>query len=97
MTPITFQAKLWRYPGEGGWHFLTIPAQYRAQIHSQLSPGAAGYGSVRVEASIGAVTWQTSVFPDKTSGSYQLPVKQDVRRKAGLSEGGDVEVKLRCL
>ena len=46
-------------------------------------PGRRGQPAVHpVSVSAGSVAWQTSVFPDKQSASYLLPVKADVRRRA---------------
>ena len=55
-----------------------------------------GFGSVRVESTIGDVTWRTSVFPMK-DGGYILPVKAEVRRKAGIAAGDEVTVELDLL
>ena len=54
-----------------------------------------GFGSVRVEATIGDVTWTTSLFPDSRSGGYILPLKADVRRRAGIAGGDEVTVILK--
>jgi hypothetical protein len=59
---------------------------------------------VRVEARIHdpstrlgpAVSWRTSVFPQK-SGDYILPVKADVRRRANIGAGDEVTVVLRLV
>ena len=48
---------------------------------------------MKVEAVINGVTWRTSVFPQK-SGGYILPVKKEVRRRAGIAAGDDVTVTL---
>lgn len=53
-----------------------------------------GFGSVRVIARIGAVEWRTSLFPERESGGYILPLKADVRRRAGIAAGDEVEVEL---
>jgi hypothetical protein len=42
------------------------------------------------------VTWRTSVFP-LNSGGYILPVKADVRRRAGIAAGDEVKVELELL
>ena len=96
---IAFTAPLWLWSGEGGsWHFVTVPEQPSAEI--RLAAAAAGprrgFGSVRVEANVGAVAWRTSVFPQK-SGTYLLPVKADVRRRAAIVTGDDVTVELELL
>lgn len=53
-----------------------------------------GFGSVRISALIGNTSWQTSIFPDKKSGCYFLPLKADVRKKEKLIDGQTVSVKL---
>lgn len=55
-----------------------------------------GFGSVKVEATIGATTWRTSVFPDAVDG-FVLPLKQAVRTAEGFDEGDAVQVVLRVL
>ncbi len=92
---FTVTAPLWLWSG-GKWHFITVPAADAVEIraHSLLNRG--GFGSVKVEACIHAVTWRTSVFPQK-SGGYLLPVKKEVRCKAGIAVGDDVTVTLELL
>ena len=51
---------------------------------------------MRVEATIGDVSWRTSVFPQK-SGGYILPVKADVRRRAAIVAGDEVELSLEIV
>jgi hypothetical protein len=53
-----------------------------------------GFGSVKVGVRIGASHWQTSVFPQKSTGGWFLPVKKAIRLAEGLSEGDVVEVEL---
>ena len=92
---ITVTAPIWLWSeGKGSWHFLTVPADEAIEIrvHS-FGGGRSGFGSVRVEATINGVTWRTSVFPQK-SGGYILPVKADVRRRAGISADDGVTVSL---
>ena len=96
---IHVTATLWRWSGEGGnWHFLTIPeglsGEFRAQ--SLLRGRRGGFGSVRVEARIGGVTWRTSVFPQK-SGGFILPVKADVRHRADIGVGDEVDLTLEII
>ncbi len=58
---------------------------------------AAGFGSRRVEVTVGATTWRTSVFPDNASASYLLPVKKAVRVAEGLDEGDEITVRLEVV
>ena len=94
---ITVTAPLWLWSGESGsWHFITVPEELCGEIRAEGLAHRAGFGSVRVEATINGVTWRTSVFPQK-SGGYILPVKADVRRRADIAAGDEVDVKLELL
>ena len=94
---IKVTAPLWLWSGgQGSWHFLTVPEEQSAEIRAEAFATARGFGSVRVEASIDGVAWRTSVFPQK-SGGYILPVKAEVRRKAGIAAGDEVTVRLSIL
>jgi len=52
-----------------------------------------GFGSVKVEAAIGASRWSTSVFPQK-SGGWFLPVKKAICRAEDFHTGDDLEIRL---
>ena len=54
-----------------------------------------GFGSVRISATIGATTWQTSIFASKDVGGYLLPLKAAVRKAERLAEGTPVDALLR--
>lgn len=95
------EAELWRWtpepPAKGSWHFVTIVGEAADAIRAQAFElramgGARGFGSVRLRASVDGVAFDSSAFPHKESGGYLLPVKAEVRRKAGVAEGDVVEV-----
>ena len=94
---ITVTGPLWLWPGESAsWHFISVPAEQSGEVraHSLLNRG--GVGSVKVAATIQDVTWRTSVFPLK-SGGYILPVKKEVRCKAGIAAADEITVTLELL
>jgi hypothetical protein len=95
---ISFTSLLWIWKGEaaGRWYFLTVPEEQSAEIKTQAFELPRGFGSVRIEATIGDVSWRTSVFP-LNSGGYLLPVKAEIRRKAGLAVGDEIKVMLKLL
>ncbi|WP_041040014.1 DUF1905 domain-containing protein [Paramagnetospirillum magnetotacticum] len=82
-----FEAQLWLYPGDAAWHFITLPREIAEEIRFFCPRRGAGWGSVRVEACIGASRWRTSVFPDKQSASFVLPVKAEIRKREKLAAG----------
>ena len=95
---LRFTSLLWIWRGEaaGRWYFVTVPDEISGEIKAHSLGSPRGFGSVRVEARVAHVTWRTSVFP-LNSGSYLLPIKAEVRKKAGLSAGDEVEVELSLL
>ncbi|MCF6506166.1 DUF1905 domain-containing protein [Blastococcus sp. MG754426] len=90
----TFTAVLWVHDGPAGWHFLTLPPEVADDVREAGAAVRAGFGSVRVTATVGGTSWRTSVFPDARSGSYLLPVKRPVRAAEGLRAGDRVVVQL---
>ena len=95
MIRVTAPLRLWS--GENGsWHFITVPEDQSDEIRAHCMAMVRGFKSARVEARINGVTWRTSVFPMK-GGGYFLPVKAEVRRKAGIVAGDEVTVELELL
>ena len=94
---MIIKSTLWRLDGDGvSWHFISIPAEEAIEIRAHSLVGRGGFGSVRVEATVNGVSWRTSVFPQK-SGGYLLPVKAEVRRRAGIGVDDEVTVELVLL
>ena len=91
---LSFEAELWQHHGEGGWHFVTVPLAVAKEVRER-APEGSGFGSRRVTASLRASTWSTSIFPDRRSGSFLLPVKREVRRANAVRAGDVVTVTLR--
>lgn len=90
----SFKAELWLWQGEGAWHFVTLPKDISEEIKEAFGTGRPGFGSISVTATIKDNIWETSIFPDSKSGSYLLPVKAEIRKKADISAGDQVEVSL---
>lgn len=94
MSGYRFVAELWRWRGEAAWYFLTLPHDVTDHIDETHDQPRAGFGSRRVEVTVGSTTWRTSVFPDRNAASYLLPVKRAVRDAEGLTDGDPVTVRL---
>jgi hypothetical protein len=90
------RAKLWRWQGgKASWHFLTLPVGVAEEIRAVDAGGRrVGFGSLRVTATIGTTSWQTSIFPAAQLNSYLLPVKAAVRKAEQLVEGKTVALQL---
>jgi len=91
----SFEAELWQSgAAKASWYFLTVPVEISQQIRFMASK-TKGFGSIRVRACIGESRWNTSLFPDKASGCYFLPVKSEVRKAEAITAGSRVSVRLK--
>ncbi len=77
------------------WYFIVLTGDVVGEIHYAAMGRTRGFGSVKVRATIGATTWQTSIFPDKRSGGFVLPVKAAVRSAETMHEGDIIAVTLQ--
>lgn len=94
---ITVTAPLSLWTGEGGsWHFIAVPDDQSDDIRAHCLASMRGFKSARVEVRVGDVSWRTSVFPVK-NGGYFLPVKKEIRCRAGIAAGDEVTVELELL
>jgi hypothetical protein len=89
-----FTAELWRHTGQAAWYFVTLPHDVADDIDEITADNRPGFGSVRVEVTVGATTWSTSLFPDTKAASFVLPVKRAVRNAEGLDDGSPVAVRI---
>jgi hypothetical protein len=84
---FTIKAKVWRWPGDAGWHFVNIDKILSKKIREVHKKGF-----VYIKAKIGKTEWDTALFPHKQSSSYLLSVKKIVRIKEEIMEGDIVKI-----
>ena len=77
------------------WHFLTLPQDVADEIED-MPVSRGGFGSLRVDVTIGSSIWGTSIFPSKELGSFLLPLKKPVtmqkkRRRTNPLLTNDIE------
>jgi len=95
MRKYEFEAQVWKWPGMAAWHFVTVDAGVAVRIREERAGAPrVGWGSVPVSVTVGKTTWKTSIFPDKKSGLYLLPMKAEVRKKENISAGDTISVSL---
>ena len=90
-----FKSSVIVYPGMSGWRFLFIPKHKSREIKEKFGKSAKGWGSLPVFATIGKTTWKTSIFPDKKSGTYLLPLKAQVRKKENIYDDDNVSFVIK--
>jgi hypothetical protein len=89
---FTFSGEIWIFQGEGSWYFVTLPHDLADEIQARCEGKTRGFGSIRIQAQIGSSIWTTSLFRDKKSASYILPLKKEVRLSQKLAAGQTVDV-----
>ena len=76
------------------WFFAYTNKAQAAEIKEKHGKVKRGFGSIRVTALIGKTKWKTSIFPDKYSGCYVLPLKAAVCRAEGIDAGDTITLSL---
>lgn len=96
---VDFEAELWAWDARraDSWAFVSVPVEASEEIRDRTGPLRRGFGSVRVRATIGGSTWDTSIFPDSKRDCYVLPVKRAVRKAEDLEVGDTAPVRIELL
>lgn len=81
------KAKVWKWPGYAGWHFVTLDKKLFEEIRKVYNRGF-----VKIVAKIGKTSWNTSLFPHLESKTYLLSIKKSVRKKEDIWEGDTVVI-----
>lgn len=84
-----FSSELIQYPGKGGWTFAPVPEKY-------APPVTHGWGRTPVRATVDGVSWDTSVWRDKT-GRTLLPIPKRVRGSKGHADKVKVRLEFSAL
>lgn len=91
------RSEVWLYPGMAAWHFASLPKKEAEEISKKFGSKKRGWGSLPVRVTIGKTSWTTSIFPDKRSGTYLLPLKSAVRKKEEIQAKEQVEFMIEVL
>ena len=83
---LSFEGTLfaWHEERPDSWALVALPPDVSRQVDDLVSSPPRGFGSVRVEVTVGSSIWRTSLFPSKPLDAYVLPVKKAVRRAEHL-------------
>lgn len=93
---FTAQLYLWEARTDA-WVFVNLPDDVADEIEDAAPEPRRGFGAVRVEVTVGASTWRTSIFPSKAAKTFVLPVKRAILKKESLEVGESVAVSLRTI
>ena len=89
---LTFSGRVIEWRGPAPYYFVPVPDEESAAIQEVAAMATYGWGVIPVRARIGAVSFETSLFPK--DGGYLLPLKNAVRKPQGLAKDDDVTVAM---
>lgn len=92
----TVRAKVWRWKN-GSWHFANLSPKQSAEIKRRFGSTARGWGSIRVQITIGETQWSTSLFPTNDNKTYLFAIKKDVRKAEAIDAGSSIKAIVRIL
>ena len=92
MDAFSFEATVIYWRGPAPFFYAPMPIAEAEAVRRVAKFVTYGWGVIPVEATIGGVTFTTSLFPK--DGTYLLPLKDAVRRKTGVTAGDVIAVEM---
>jgi hypothetical protein len=92
---LQFTGTVIEWRGPAPYFYIRLPDGPADEVHDVRKMATYGWGVIPVEAQIGDVTFETSLFPK--DGGYLLPLKVAVRKPLGLEEGDEVAVQMTVI
>jgi hypothetical protein len=92
LAQFRFQTRIIEWRGPSPFFYAPIPTRYVDELRQLTKIVSYGWGVTPVEARIGDIGFETSLFPK--DGGYLLPLKAVVRRQADITVGDLIEVEL---
>ncbi|WP_350280800.1 DUF1905 domain-containing protein [Kribbella sp. HUAS MG21] len=89
---MEFLGEVIEWRGPAPYYFVPVPEEEGAALRDVALATSYGWGMLPIHARIGTTEWKTSLYPK--GGGYLLPLKDAVRKPAGLEAGDEVEVRL---
>ena len=89
-----FEGEVWFYTNPNAVYFVSLPPEISADILDLVGTSLNPWGTVPVDATIRGFTWESSMFPRKDRGCYDLPLNARVRNRIGLRAGDVVAVSV---
>lgn len=89
-----FIAEMWQHGSFGGWFFVSLPKDMAREIREHLGWQEEGWGRMKVTAQKEGHAWDTAIWFDSKTGTYLLPIKAEIRKKANLKAGEPIRIML---
>ena len=92
MSPFSFEAEVIHWRGPSPFFFAPLPAKETEEIRRISKRVTYGWGMIPVEVAINGVVFTTAMFA--RDGTYYLPLKDAVRKKANVTAGDKIAVEM---
>lgn len=89
-----FEGEVWFYTNPNAVYFVSLPKEMSAEILDLVGTDLNPWGTVPCAATIGDFTWESSMFPRRDRGCYDLPLNARVRKRLGIEDGQVVSVAI---
>jgi hypothetical protein len=89
---LNFTSRVIEWRGPAPYYYLPLTEEAAEDVHDVRQMATYGWGVIPVVARIGGVEFETSLFPK--DGGYLLPLKDAVRKPAGIAVGDELSVEL---
>lgn len=90
-----FNTIVWKSEGPGGWYFASVPQPLSREIREIHQESEEGWGRLKSIAQINKTIWDTAVWFDTKLNCYLCPVKGEIRKKEGITDGSKVQILLK--
>ena len=89
-----FTATPWHYASQGGWYFVSLPAEMAKEIRENLQWQEEGWGRLKAKARTGNSEWNTAIWFDTKRMTYLLPLKAEIRKKENMAASREISVTI---
>lgn len=89
-----FDGEVWVTGEKVRLWFVTLPREISEEILDVVGVSLNPWGTVPVEATVDDFTWDSSMFPRKDRGCYDLPLNARVRQRLKLTQGQRLSVTI---
>jgi hypothetical protein len=89
---LRFSSVVVEWRGPAPYYYLPLTDEAAEDVHDVRQVATYGWGVIPVTARIGEVEFETSLFPK--DGGYLLPLKDAVRKPAGIGVGDELSVEV---
>lgn len=81
----TMSAKVWRWPGTAGWHFVATDSSIFYEIRQSF-----GKGMVPITLTLKGAELTATLFPHLKTESYLLAIKKSWRKQLDIYDGDEL-------